>query len=349
MSEQENKKKTSYVGWILFIFIILVLTLPFHWSADYGTVFPKEHLTFSYTYFTNEDVSKIIERHNNANFFERQAISREPFVRKLMEKGIIIDEAEQEKRRNYNDSIQRVEHERRIELQKLENERIKKRELENFAKNFANEVYVVDSTSGFFSCKLLEFSSIKNQQLLKEIYDMTGLEFTDYSQKGLLQAINNYKLSLTKHEDEFIKEHMKYFGSTGLEDCISLNVFSTDENFITIEYDYMGSRGGVGHLDNKYVTFDKNNEQVIKLSDVLKSTENTTEWNRILRKYVKTRNDCVEDPIPISEFFYCDTQSITFVYGKYKIACGADGVVHITVPFSEIRSYLKYEFIDKYL
>ena len=89
--EKENKKKNSYVGWFLFIFIILGLTLPFHWSLDYGTVFPKEHLTFNKTFFTNEDVSRIIERYNNANFIERQAISQEPFVRKLMEKGIIYD------------------------------------------------------------------------------------------------------------------------------------------------------------------------------------------------------------------------------------------------------------------
>jgi hypothetical protein len=89
MSETKNKKKNSYVGWIVFILIILGLTLPFHWSLDYGTVFPKEHLTFNKTFFTSEDVDNIIKRFNNASFIEKQAINQEPFVRKLMEKGII--------------------------------------------------------------------------------------------------------------------------------------------------------------------------------------------------------------------------------------------------------------------
>jgi hypothetical protein len=94
MSETKNKKKNSYVGWIVFILIILGLTLPFHWSLDYGTVFPKEHLTFNKTFFTSEDVDNIIKRFNNASFIEKQAINQELFVRKLMEKGIIWEDKE---------------------------------------------------------------------------------------------------------------------------------------------------------------------------------------------------------------------------------------------------------------
>ncbi len=79
-------------GWITFIIILILgLTLPFHWSLDYKTVFPKEHLTFSNTFFTENDINKIISRHNNASFIERQRINQEPFVRKLKEKGILYD------------------------------------------------------------------------------------------------------------------------------------------------------------------------------------------------------------------------------------------------------------------
>lgn len=92
MIKNRNKKKESYSGWILFLFISVGLTLPFHWSLDYGVVFPKEHLTFSNTFFTNEDVAIIIERYNDANFLEKQTISQEPFFRKLIEKGIIIEQ-----------------------------------------------------------------------------------------------------------------------------------------------------------------------------------------------------------------------------------------------------------------
>ena len=79
------------------------------------------------------------------------------------------------------------------------------------------------------------------------------------------------------------------------------------------------------------------------------SIESNREWNQILRKYVK--NDCLkDDPIPISDTFYFDQQSITFVYYPiHEIAPYSCGIIHITVPFSAIGKYLKPEFIKKYL
>ena len=132
-------------------------------------------------------------------------------------------------------------------------------------------------------------------------------------------------------------------------DDIALNLFSMDENFITIEYTFYGDRGGVGWDTKEFITFDKNTEQVIKIYDILKdNTKNASEWNRILRKYAITQNNCLNDePIPISEIFYFNRESITLVYNKYEIACGADGVIGITLPLYEIRSYLKDEFYEK--
>lgn len=56
-------------------------------------VFPKDNLSFSNTYISQDDIDKLIERYNDASFFEKQAINQEPFVRKLMEKGIIVETA----------------------------------------------------------------------------------------------------------------------------------------------------------------------------------------------------------------------------------------------------------------
>ena len=83
----------AYSRFIVFIIIALLLTLPFHYVFYSGkfTMFPKNQLTFSGTLLTEEDISEIITRYNNANLFERQAINAEPLVRKLREKKILVD------------------------------------------------------------------------------------------------------------------------------------------------------------------------------------------------------------------------------------------------------------------
>jgi hypothetical protein len=230
------------------------------------------------------------------------------------------------------------------------------------SENIVNEVIEVDSTLAF-RCKLLEFPTISNQTLLHDIYSIMSVNkeywvFTDYSKNGLLKAINNHKLKLEKDEDRknIVESYNKEYGITnyvseyGMLDDIALNLFSMNENVITIEYTFSGGRGGVGWETKEFITFDKNTEQVIKIYDILKDNTNASELNSILRKYAITQNNCLQaEPIPISEIFYFNKESITFVYDKYKIACGADGVINITLPLSEIRSYLKDEFYEKYL
>ena len=214
-----------------------------------------------------------------------------------------------------------------------------------------NVIDVVDEALGF-RCKILEFPSIKNKKLLNEIYGLIGWELNDYSKKGLLKAINKEKNELANDEmrQEVLKHYSEYEIENGVSECwmlddISLSIYSINNNFITIEYTFNGSRGGVWLITEKYITFDKKSEQIIMISDILINREDTSEWDEILRNYLKTHNDCVDEaPIPVSDVFYFDEQNITFVYQKYEIACGADGVVHITVPFSAIKSYLKTEF-----
>lgn len=86
-----NPKKKSHTEWILFIIIIIVATLPFHYLPEHLMVFPKNELTFSNTFIFHDDIDILIKRYNNASFFEKQAIKQEPLVRKLMEKGIIFE------------------------------------------------------------------------------------------------------------------------------------------------------------------------------------------------------------------------------------------------------------------
>ena len=99
MGNNTYPPRKSYSIWIIiFIVVVLFATLPFHYALDYGMIFPKEHLTFSNTFITEEDVDKVIERFNNANFIEQQAIRQEPLARKLMEKGLIHDKEENQQK-----------------------------------------------------------------------------------------------------------------------------------------------------------------------------------------------------------------------------------------------------------
>jgi hypothetical protein len=85
----KTTNSNSYIRWILFVLVVLGLLLPFHYIPCQMMVFPKNSLTLSYTIITQSDIDQIVERYNDANFFEKQAINNEPIVRKLMEKGII--------------------------------------------------------------------------------------------------------------------------------------------------------------------------------------------------------------------------------------------------------------------
>jgi hypothetical protein len=53
---EENRKKSSSKPMLIILAVFLGLTLPFHWVIDNGfipiDVFPKDNITFSYTFIT---------------------------------------------------------------------------------------------------------------------------------------------------------------------------------------------------------------------------------------------------------------------------------------------------------
>ncbi len=92
MTNQNLKeKKSSGKGLIIFALVLLGITLPFHYVPSHLKVFPKNNLTFSHTIILQSDIDDLIIRYNNASVFEKKTMRNEPFVRKLMEEGIIIE------------------------------------------------------------------------------------------------------------------------------------------------------------------------------------------------------------------------------------------------------------------
>ncbi|MHC1775729.1 MAG: hypothetical protein AB9834_09980 [Lentimicrobium sp.] len=89
------KSSSSKTFIVLFsiLTIILLATLPFHYvfyKNEYK-FFPKDNFTFKDTFITEDDINKLIERHNNADFSEHLSISNESIYKRLVEEGIIVN------------------------------------------------------------------------------------------------------------------------------------------------------------------------------------------------------------------------------------------------------------------
>ncbi len=90
---KDTSPSKKYISRISTVVIIAIVTLPFHYYfGDNGfRVFAKTNLTFSYTFVTQDDIEKVISRYDKASLLEKQSIRNEPFVRKLMEEGLLIE------------------------------------------------------------------------------------------------------------------------------------------------------------------------------------------------------------------------------------------------------------------
>jgi clan AA aspartic protease (TIGR02281 family) len=217
------------------------------------------------------------------------------------------------------------------------------------------ERYVLnEDTALAFSCKLVMFPEIENNELLNNIYDIIDVNkeywnFSDFSKNGLNQSIDKHKNYL--EADELRKELIyKYGYDNYMLDEIVLDVCFINNKWVTVRYVFDGNRGGVSWYTEKYLTFNKQKEQPIKVSEIFNDINNTLFWNAILRKYADTKScSLYDDAISLSENFYFDKHTITLIYNRYEIASGACGVIRITLPFSAIVDYLEPSFIKTYL
>jgi Na+/H+ antiporter NhaC len=91
--EEISSNKRNYLPIIILLVIITVSTLPFHYyiGGNGFSVFPKNTLTFSNTFITQETIEGIIKRYDEASYLEKQSIRNEPFIRKLFEEKLIVE------------------------------------------------------------------------------------------------------------------------------------------------------------------------------------------------------------------------------------------------------------------
>jgi hypothetical protein len=91
----EKRQTKSPFKWIAIISgILLFALLSLHIISYKGDFFilTKNQLTYSNTFVNDDDIEALIERYNNASQGERVAMNSEPLMRKLKEKGIIIED-----------------------------------------------------------------------------------------------------------------------------------------------------------------------------------------------------------------------------------------------------------------
>jgi len=64
------KKFKKYIKYFVFLSIVLLITLPFHYVPEYLMVFPKDRWTFSHTIIFESDVDALIETDKLLILFE---------------------------------------------------------------------------------------------------------------------------------------------------------------------------------------------------------------------------------------------------------------------------------------
>lgn len=87
--EGAYKSKRPVLWYSLLFGIPIFFSLTFHTIPSRLKVFPKDNFTFSNTIITEKNIKNLIERYNNATFFEKSAIRDEALVKKLIQEGII--------------------------------------------------------------------------------------------------------------------------------------------------------------------------------------------------------------------------------------------------------------------
>jgi len=118
---KQNNNKKSNEGLItiiilIFLFIIGVfIALSFHYIPSRQMFFPKNNLTFSYTIITEEDITRLCKRYNDASIFEKEAMNNEPIIRKLMEQGLIYENEKVIDNNYYDESIENTVQTKEIE------------------------------------------------------------------------------------------------------------------------------------------------------------------------------------------------------------------------------------------
>ena len=201
--------------------------------------------------------------------------------------------------------------------------------------------------------KVLVFPTLKNKTLLDSIYALEDIRLDEYSSENLKSALNKQMQDYFDETKKNSADLERDFPMTLYENS-DMNIFSNQNDFLTLKYTSDGFSGGAhGYYNEVYKVFDLTNNKTLQLSDILISPKSSV-WKRALMdNFLKNDIDkgqskmlLVKEISPNSNFYF-DNEFLYFLYNQYEIAAYAAGTVLIKVPISDIKLMLKPEFIKR--
>lgn len=201
-----------------------------------------------------------------------------------------------------------------------------------------------------FNKQLLVFPSIENKVILDSIYKEALVETKVYDKNSLQADLTKQMQASFAKTKEDSKEWSPEFKQTW-DDTSAMKVISYNDNVLTLLYSGSGYSGGAhGYYFESYKVFDLNKNVVVNQNYIFKNPEDPA-WDALLKSHFdqpEQKEMLLEDKIKLNNNFFFDQDKITFVYNQYEITAYAAGVVNITFKFSEIKKFLKPEFITQY-
>ena len=154
--------------------------------------------------------------------------------------------------------------------------------------------------------------------------------------------------------DKYIKESKDFDSYCDLSLELSMEIAFQNQDYISVKtniWQDIGGGTGSSHITN---TFFRNvnykDGYIVGIHDVLTSSISSRKIGEFINKYSSVSTDKLSvsiDELSLPEEFFFDDNSITFIYPKYSIACGAEGEITLKIPYKEIRDNLKSDFYRK--
>ncbi|MCQ4035027.1 RsiV family protein [Kaistella montana] len=204
-----------------------------------------------------------------------------------------------------------------------------------------------------FKSKILVFPNISNKTLLDSVYSATNIKLDTYTKDHLLQELQKKQNDFYENTKESLNDWKPDFKQTW-DETSSMKLFSTQGNYMTIQYTGSGYTGGAhGYYNEIYKVFDVSNHKTIQISDLI-INQDPKIWNRILMTNFlendlekKQAEMLLVKEIPLNRNFYFDKDNLYFLYNQYEIAAYAAGPVLIKIPYTEIKPFLNPDFKAK--
>ena len=141
-------------------------------------------------------------------------------------------------------------------------------------------------------------------------------------------------ISAIRIEKPTTEQDMNYY-----YESIRIRPSMTSPSLITFSMMHSDYTGGAhGYYFMNHINFDKKSGMVFDNNNSFKQSQ-IPEVIRIINQYIDAKNETYEHTDLIPDF-YLTSLGFTFVFNPYAIACYAEGIVEVDIPYSALAPYL---------